>query len=188
MFAVAAIAAIGMIMNAFGAMEQGRAARLQGEQAKVHAEFEAREAEKSAGLAIAIGQRQAAEDKRQTALVASRALAVSAASGGGVSDPSIVNLLAKIQGQGAYRAHVSLYEGEARARQLRLQGAIGQIGGDEAAVRGLNAQAGYNLAGAGQLALGGASLYAKYGFGGPGSGAGAGAGSGDVPGIGTGGI
>jgi len=67
----------------------------------------------------AASQRTAWSVERQGELMASRALAVAAASGGGASDPTVVNLIAKNAGEFAYRKAVALYEGESKAQGLR---------------------------------------------------------------------
>ncbi|MGH6629477.1 MAG: hypothetical protein ACREB3_07075, partial [Burkholderiales bacterium] len=104
---------VGTGFQIWGALESGRAARIAGERARYAAQFEAWQAERQAGNAIAISQREALEQRRQADLVASRNLALAAASGGGASDPTIVRLLSNIAADGAYRAAVALYEGEA---------------------------------------------------------------------------
>lgn len=88
-------------------------------------EFEAEQLDQDAGLSIAAAQRVRDEEVRKAALVASRALAVAAASGASASDSTIVNLIARTQGEGAYRGAVALFEGEDRARRLRM-GAAGK--------------------------------------------------------------
>lgn len=168
----------GSFLQSWGLMESGKAARLQGERAQAAAEFEAMQAERDAGTAVAIAQRQAAEERRQAGLQASRALAVAAASGGGVSDPTIVNLIAATRGEGARRAAVALYEGEAKARKLRLEAAATRVSGADALAEGSARRQGYNLAALGATVRGyGAyearSLYEKYGRGGPPKGDGA---------------
>lgn len=65
----------------------------------------------------AVAQRVAIESKRKAANVAGRAKAVMAASGGGVD----TTVLADIMGEGEYAADVALYEGDARARDIRTE-------------------------------------------------------------------
>jgi hypothetical protein len=168
----------GSLIESWGMLEQGRSARIAGERAKVSAEFMARQADEEAGIAIALAQRRALEEQRQGELQASRALAVAAASGGGVSDPTIVNLLANIKGEAVYRANIALYEGEAQARRLRLEAAAGRLSGSYAQIEGARAEQGYAIGAAGTVFRGGAavysmlrrdraSLYDRYGMGGP---------------------
>lgn len=160
------------IIQALGMNEQGRAARMQGERQRQVAEFNALQAERQAGNVIAISQREAQEKLRLSRLMASRSLAVAAASGGGVTDPTVVHLLSLTRGEGAYQANVALYEGEAKARQLRLDAAASRVYGADAYQAGVSAERGARFAGLGALAKGGASLFAKYGMNGPGAGSG----------------
>lgn len=159
--------AAGGLIQMWGLMEQGKTARIRGEQARQAGEFAAWQAERQGATAIAIGQRQAIEENRQATLVASRALAVAAASGGGVSDPTMVRMISSARGEGAYRANVALYEGEAKARQMKFEAITGRTAGYNAESEGYAAQQGYNLAALGSGAKTVASLYAKYGKNGP---------------------
>lgn len=95
----------------------------QGREANKAAKEEAKQLERRAGSERASSQRSAAEQKREARLVQSRALALAASSGAGASDPTIVNMMADIEGEGEYRALTELYVGEERAR------------GDEAAAK-----------------------------------------------------
>lgn len=157
----------GAFLQLWGNLETGRMARVQGERARVAAEFAAWQAEEQAGTAVAISQRTAAEQRRQANLVASRALAVAASSGGGASDPTVVRLISNARGEGVYRANVALYEGEAKARQLRFDAAAGRVGGYESQAAGAGLESSYAIAGLGKAATA-VSLYAKYGGSGPG--------------------
>jgi hypothetical protein len=69
----------------------------------------------------ASAQRTSIEQRRQARLLQSRALAVASASGGGASDPTVVNILARLSGEGEYRALTALYEGEEEARSKEMQ-------------------------------------------------------------------
>lgn len=163
------------LLQMFGAREAGKMARIQGERARVAAEFAAWQAEEQAGNAIAIAQSHAREERRQAELVASRALAVAAASGAGVTDPTVVNIIARTKGEGAYRANVALYEGAARARQLRLDAAAGRVSGFDAEAEGAARGEAYAIGAIGGTAKTASdfyanSLYGKYGRGGPGRG------------------
>jgi hypothetical protein len=157
----------GAISQMMASREAGRMARVQGERARIAADFAAWQAEEQAGTAIAISQRQAMEERRQATLVASRALAVASASGAGVSDPTMVRILANARGAGTYRANVALYEGEAKARILRLDAAAGRVSGWDAQAEGADRAKGYALQSMGNTFRTGASLYAKYGGDGP---------------------
>lgn len=149
-------------------------------------EFEAQQLEQEAGTAIAIAQRQKAEEARTARLVASRALAVAAASGAGASDSTVVNLIAGIKGEGAYRGAVAMYEGEERSRKLlmgadarRYEGAVGIEGSNDAARAYDFKNQATSLQATGQLMQAAGSLFGKYGGGGFGGTTGGQAGSGD---------
>lgn len=150
--------------DAYNIRQQGKIAKTRLERQQVYQAFNEWAADRQAGLVVAASQRQAGEERRQADLAASRALAVAAASGGGVSDPTVVNILANTRGEGAYRAQVALYEGEERSRAIRIAGAGAQDFDD-----GDSIMAGATAAAAGRLARTGLSLYARYGMGGPGA-------------------
>lgn len=169
---------IGTVMQIKGAGDAAAAARAQGQAQQVQDQYQATQMEQQAGQEIAAKQRSAAEQTRQANLLASRAIAVAGASGGGVSDPSVANLIADISGEGAYRAGVQLYQGEENARQLRMgsgaklyEGQVAAQGGD------LKAQ-GFENAGLGAAFKGAESIYDKFGFGGSKAGGGGGGGGG----------
>lgn len=164
------VSAFGTIIQMMGQLGQGRAARAQGDRARAAAEFAAWQAEQQAGLAVAYSQRQALEVQRQGRLEESQILAVAAASGGGASDPTITRLIANNAGFTAYKSAVAIYEGEAKARELKMEAITGRIGGAQAQAVGAERQTGYALSAAGTGIKGAASLYEKYGRGGPGKG------------------
>lgn len=84
--------------------------------------------EVAAGQVVAIGQRNALEEKRQADLMVSRALAVAAA-GGAAQD--IDNLIADISSEGVYKANIAMYEAETRAEQLKYEGILAERVGQE---------------------------------------------------------
>lgn len=162
--------------QAEGAEIQAAAARRAGEQRRAAAEFEAEQLQVQAGQAVAAAQRDALEQKRQADLIESRAIALAAAGGGGASDATIVKLVSQISGEGALRAAMAAYQGDERARTLRMaaagkrvEGAIAQdIGQSEGAAYGTKAQAS-RISGVATVLQGGGSLFGKYGGKGPGT-------------------
>lgn len=88
--------------------------------AKEADDFAASQYLQNAGQAVAAAQRAALDEGRKARLVASRAVALAAASGAGASDVSVVNLVGRIKGEGAYNAQVHMYQGEEQARQMRM--------------------------------------------------------------------
>jgi hypothetical protein len=103
-------------------------------------------------------------------MIASTALAHAAASGGGASDPTVVNLIARNAGESAYRQAVALYGGDEAARTMQLQADAREYEGKQAQV---NSYANATAQGMGARAtlLKGmareASLYLRFGAGGP---------------------
>lgn len=71
----------------------------------------------------ASAQREGVEQRRQARLLQSRALAVAAAQGG-ASDPTVVNILANLAGEGEFRALSAMFEGEERARSKEMQARV----------------------------------------------------------------
>lgn len=134
---------------------------------------------KRAGQTRATAQRASIEERRDAKYLMSRARALAAASGGGVSDPSIVNILGDIEAEGEYNALARMYEGEtaaqsdivaARARRSEGNAAM------NAAYFGMAASAAKGYAGAGggtprSATTGSGTTFAsKYGGGGISSG------------------
>jgi hypothetical protein len=154
----------------FGAGMQVGGSVVAGFDARQQAQFQADQLRANAGQAQAAAQRSAAETDRQTQLILSRALAVAAAGGGGASDPTVVNLIAQDAAEGAYRKSVALYQGDDRARVLRLQADAKDYEGDSALVNGGMAAAGQSVKAGASILRGSArdqSLFERLGGGWP---------------------
>lgn len=117
---------------------------------------EAAQLEANAGIERASSQRRAIDERRQAKLAQSRGLAVAGASGGGIDDPTVLNLLSGIGGEGEYRALTALYEGEESARGMEAEAAARRRGAKATKTAGL-------LKGAGSIISAGSSLYDRYG-------------------------
>ena len=135
---------IGMGISAIGSMSSAKAQKSQGKAAQkqaqisahneqVAAEFEASQADYLATQAKAVSYIEAHEQRRMAALLASRSLALAAASGAGASDPSVVDLIGQIYTEGAYRSALAMYEGEEAARSYTVAGQARRLGGASAA-------------------------------------------------------
>lgn len=148
-------------LQVFGTIQGGRQARAIGNAQDAAAAYEAQQLESNAKQSVAVAQQKMLEERRKAGLVASRALALSAASGG-ASDKSVVNIISDIQGEGSYRAMLALYDGEDRARVLRDQSKGRRYEGGVARRSGqLKERASY-LQAAGQAT----SMFAKFNPGG----------------------
>lgn len=165
---MAIAAAFSMLSGVVGFVQQRSAGRAQQRVADYQATLAGLQAdtlEQEAGQARAMGQREAAEDRRQSRIIRSRAAAVMGASGAAVD----TDILADIDTGAEIRALTSQYRGEESARGLEYDavlqraGAAGIRQSGEATRTAANQNAFLTLAGgAGQAA----SLYAKYGDGG----------------------
>ena len=160
----------GTVADASGSLIGGLSHLQFGMQAQQAAEYQAAQLRQNAGLQQASAQRQAFDIDRQSQYVASAALASAAASGGGASDPTVVNLISRNAGEFAYRKAVALYGGDERARLMNMQA-------DAIEYEGANSRANSTLVAGSQLFQAGstimkgaardASLYQRFGGGGP---------------------
>ena len=112
--------------------------------------------QRDANEAQVAAQVQAGNERRRAKLLRSRALSVAGASGAGVSDPTVTNILSGIDTAGEMNALTALYEGDTTAAALR-SGAASKL-------RMSNAYSSVgNLRAAGTLAEGAYSFFDKYG-------------------------
>lgn len=120
----------------------------------------------NADAAAASSERTAADIATQTQLITSRALAVAAGSGGGASDPTVIDLIARDAQRGAYMQSVALYGGQDRARALNAQADVTEYEGKAAERTGIE-EGVVGLAGGATNLLKtyarGSSLYEKFG-------------------------
>lgn len=127
-----------------------------GKAAKANAEAVAIQQEREGKAAQAEAQREALNERKKANYAASRALAVSAASGAGVADDAIADL----QAEGDYRVLSSLYAGDTDAQLANFAAGVTRRTG-KARKRGSYMSAASTI-------LGGASdFYSKYGDGSP---------------------
>lgn len=163
LIASTAVSTVGSLVSA---SQGAAAAKSEGQAAKALAEYNARQLKYKAGQERAVSQRRAIEERRQARLAGSRARAVAAASGAGATDPTVMDILAALRGEGEYNAQSALYEGEETARGLEAQAAGALAEGQYAEATGRYRakaikRAGYMDA-VGTLLKGGATFYSKY--------------------------
>lgn len=144
--------------------------------------YSARLMEEQAGQERALAQRAVSAQRKQKDLAISRAVALAAASGGGVADPSVLDTIGDLETEGELRAYGAWFEGEDRARNLEARAAGATYESQAARYAGFRArkageatnkayrQAGSaaqtgTIIGGVSSALGsvGGSLFAKYG-------------------------
>lgn len=157
----------GTLLSSFGQVQQGASQAEVGRRSLELANFQADQLRRNAGSAIAASQRSAQDIQRNNDYIASRALAVAASSGGGASDPTVINLIARTAGEGAYRKSLALYQGQDKARALETQADATVYGGEMAMEKGVEVARASNIGATSTLVKGGASLFSKYGMGGP---------------------
>ena len=135
---------------------------------KAAADYQAQQLRNNAGQDAAEGQHAAANEERRTAQLMSRQLAVAAASGGGASDPTVMNIIANTASEGAYRQALALYSGNAKAQKSMEQADAVEYTGKSARTASLlDAVGGVVGVGARAKKAVGNSLLSKYGGDGP---------------------
>lgn len=157
----------GPILSVVGHLSSAAEARRQGKQVAAARAYEAAQLEQNAGQERAAAQRRALEQRRRAMLVASRAQALAAASGGDVSDVTVEKIISDIAGEGEYRALLELYEGEERARRMQMGADVARLEGETAGIAAKGRAKGEIIRAGRALISGGVSLYEKYGRGGP---------------------
>lgn len=151
---------IALVATAASTVLSAGGAYAQGVQAKRSADYEANHMQVNAGQERAMAQRKAIEDRRAGRLAESRLQATAAASGGGASDPTVVNLAQDIGAESEYNALASLYEGEEQARSLEGAASLRRYEGKMAKKAGTLKAISTVIGGAGSMA-------SKYGGSGP---------------------
>ena len=104
----------------------------QGRQLEAAKDLEARQLESNAIAEAATSQRAAEAERKRTRVLQSRVRALSAASGAGASDPTVVDILSDIQQEGELRALNILYEGETAAQGLEFSAGMRRREGKDA--------------------------------------------------------
>jgi hypothetical protein len=133
---------------------------MQGMQTKAAEDFKAAQYRQAAGQEQAASQRSAYEIDKQAQRIASQALANAAASGGGASDPTVLNIMAQNAQEMAYRRQLALYQGDEKARALGLKASVSDMQGKQAMQKAWMGALGAGIEGA-------ASLKGKFGQGQP---------------------
>ncbi len=125
-FLAAAMPYIGLAttaVSAYNQVEQGKAAAASGKAEQLMAE-------RAANAEQVMAQQAAAQERKKARYLRSRALAVAGASGAGVSDPTVSDILTGIDTEGEMNALNTLYSGDIRAEQTRAGGAAARREGN----------------------------------------------------------
>lgn len=136
-------------VQAYGSIQQGKAA-------KENAYNLARQKEREGRAAQAESQREALNERKKANYAESRALAVAASSGAGVSNPTVQNILGDIRAEGDYRVLSSLYSGDTDAELANYAASVTRK-------QGRASQRGAYLNSASTILSGASDFYSKYG-------------------------
>lgn len=147
--AVPYIAAATTVASAYSQVQAGKAQ-------EANQRIIALQQERDANQAQVEAQHQAQNERKRAKLVRSRALAVAGASGAGVSDPTVTDILTDIDTEGEANALNALWSGDYTASSLRAGAGARRRAGS--AYR----NAGYTSAASTALS-GGTSFFEKYG-------------------------
>lgn len=153
------------ILSAGSQLARGDAARTIGVRRKAAGDFEAAQQELAASESSGVAMRAAQDEVLKARMVNSTALARAAASGAGASDPTVMAVLSRTAGEGAYRSAVAMYEGEAQARLDRMRAAALRYQGEVGVADAEAAASSYDMGMASTLLNGGVkalSMFDKY--------------------------
>jgi hypothetical protein len=155
-----AATAASIAASVMGAKAQNDAARANAKAGEEAALANQKQMDYAAGQELAAGQHEAVAKRKKADLMLSRARAVSAASGGGPLDET---LMAGIVGAGETDAGYSTYASTERAKGLQYRGQAGLV---EATNRGnaevANARAQGNASILGSVAKGASSMFSSF--------------------------
>lgn len=157
----------GTAMNAYGQVQAGAAAKAQGAAQQTAANYNAASLDQQATAVRGQTSAQITDQARQTQLIQSTVRARAASSGGGATDPTVVNLQSGIAGRGEYNNLALLYTGEEKAQGMNTAADLARFTGREQYDAGINNQTAANVKAIGSIFSGASSLYGKYGVGGP---------------------
>lgn len=161
-FLAAVLPYISLIAGVGGSAMQANAAREAGKAGQEAKEYEADRYEEQAIASVASAQREMLNERRKKELIVSRAQALAAFGGGGVNDPTVQNIIGDLDGEGAYREAVSLYQGEEEARKLNLAAGLSRLEGANIRKGGEAQSRAYAIQGIASAASSASSLYSKY--------------------------
>lgn len=152
----------GDLVKGFGTGVQGLGFLQHGQMSYEASQYAAEQARQGAASVAGSGQRQAWDIGLTGKYIASKALATAAGTGGGASDPTVMNLIGRMSGETAYRQSVAIYGGESRARAMNITAAGEQWSGAEALQMGQKSALAAGVASLPTVLRGGISLYDKY--------------------------
>lgn len=154
------------VLSSAGYLQAGQAANFGGQAQQQQENYSADVLTQAAGQQRAQTSADIADTARSTDLLESTIRARAAASGGGATDPTVINLESGVAGRGEYNVLSELYSGEEKARGLENQAALNRYMGTQYRTAGQLQQQEEQTKALSSLLQGGSSLFSKYGGGG----------------------
>ena len=145
---------LGTLLGLGGNLLSGAGSIAGGMNAAQMAKAQARILERQAEEEKAAARREAMRKREEGERIGSRQLALAAASGGGVNDPTVLNIMGDTAAETEIHAEEIEYGGSVRAADLLNQASAVRAGGQQMKTAGI-------IKGIGSIASGGASLYDK---------------------------
>lgn len=153
---------VGTGMEAYGAAEQAAGYMQYGAIRNAAAQFAAAQLRQQANNAQGSAQRKAQMIGLNADYVISSQRARAAGSGGGGSDPTVLNLMARTKSMAGFQQSVALYGGAERARELNMSAAAEEYSGRMEASMGRQTGLAGGVRALTTALQGGVSLYSKY--------------------------
>ena len=161
-FIMMGISALGTAVSAMGTIAGGNAQLQAGQSQQMAYDFRAKQEEQAAQQARAEAQRTALDKRREGRFMQSKLIARAAMGGGGVDDPTTLNLGGDIAGRSEYDALIEMYKGENRARGLEDSAAADRMSGQAALAGGQAAQSASRYSAMGTIIGGAGSIFRTY--------------------------
>ena len=131
-FAMAGMSMGGTALSVMGSLKQAKAMKAQAKAQYALSQFEADQLDQNATQVQAAGQYASIEQRRQSAILQSRALAIAGASGAGTLDPTVLKVISGIAVEGERAVQTETYNAESEAAGMRAQAGATRYGGAQA--------------------------------------------------------
>ena len=143
-------------VSAYSQTQMGEAQANQGKIAQI-------QADRAADAEQAMSQMEAAKERKKARYLRSRAIAIAGASGAGVNDLTVNNILTGIETEGEMNALSALFEGDTRAKNIREGGEIAAREGRARRGAAYGSAASTMFEGATSFASSNPTFFQKYG-------------------------
>ncbi len=109
----------------------------EGVNAQQNADIMAKQLKAKGDDEMAASQREAMKRRKESTLANSRNIAVAAASGAGVDNPTVTDIMSDVEAQGAYNALTEMYRGRVAKSELDAEAATTKMKGRQAMIGSL---------------------------------------------------